>query len=137
MKTEIPTLKEVAQKANISIRTVSRVLNDSSLVNKKTKAIVLDAIKELNYKPNLVARSLKCRKSHCIGIVVDDLRSPFYGPIIKEIELIAYKNNYSIFICNSEFDHKIQERHMENLISRAVDGIIILRWKKILDIWKK
>lgn len=130
MKSLIPTLKEVADKANISIRTVSRVLNDSELVNKKTKVKVLKVIKELNYKPNLVARSLKCKKSHCIGIVVDDLRSPYYGPIIKEIELIAYKNNYSIFICNSEFDHKIQERHMENLISRAVDGIIITPLEK-------
>ncbi|MCL5985214.1 MAG: LacI family transcriptional regulator [Actinobacteria bacterium] len=119
------TLKDVAIKANTSIRTVSRVINSSNLVNSKTREKVLEVINELNYKPNIIARSLKSKSSKSIGVIVLDVYSPFFSPIIRAIESIARRNNYSVIICESQYDFEIEKQHLETLMNRMVDGIII------------
>ena len=106
------TLKEVAEEAKISLRTVSRVLGGSDLVSVKTKIKIFETIKKLNYTPNLIARSLKQKSSNCIGIIFDDLTSPCYGPIIYEIESIVDHYNYSIFLCNSNYNQDVIFHHL-------------------------
>lgn len=120
------TQKEVALEANASLKTISRVVNNSSLVNKETKEKILKIIEELNYRPNLVARSLKNKSSNCIGIVIDDISSPAYIHTIKELESIANYNNYSIFFCDSQYKPELAKKHLENLTNRMVEGIIII-----------
>ena len=83
------SIKDVAREAGVSIATVSRVLNDIDVVNEDTKKKVLDAIKKLGYRPNIVARSLKTQKTKTIGILVPDISSGFYPEIVRGAEDVA------------------------------------------------
>jgi LacI family transcriptional regulator len=83
------TIKDVAQRAEVSIQTVSIVLNRRVNVRPKTRSRVLKACEELNYTPNAVARSLVTRKSKTIGVIVTNIRNPIYGDIIATINEVA------------------------------------------------
>ena len=98
------SIKDVAREAGVSIATVSRVLNDIDVVNEDTKKKVLDAIKKLGYRPNIVARSLKTQKTKTIGILVPDISSGFYPEIVRGAEDVANIYDYNVILCNSDFD---------------------------------
>ena len=83
------SIKDVAREAGVSIATVSRVLNDIDVVNEDTKKKVLDAIKKLGYRPNIVARSLKTQRTKTVGILVPDISSGFYPEIVRGAEDVA------------------------------------------------
>ena len=120
------TIGQVAKKAGVSKATVSRVLNDSKPVSKDTRLKVLEAIKELNFKPNPAARSLVSKKSRTIGVVVTDIANLFVSVLVKGIEEIAHSSGYNIFICNS---HGSPEKEIDLLMmlkDKRVDGIIFL-----------
>ena len=98
------SIKDVAREAGVSIATVSRVLNDIDVVNEDTKKKVLDAIKKLGYRPNIVARSLKTQKTKTIGILVPDISSGFYPEIVRGAEDVANIYDYNVILCNSDFE---------------------------------
>ncbi len=91
----MPSIKDVAQAAGVSTATVSRVLANKSRVNAETRKRVLEAIEQLNYRPNLIARSLRVQKSAKIGLVVSDIRNPFFTAISRAVEDAAYEQGYS------------------------------------------
>ena len=120
------TIGQVAKRAGVSKATVSRVINNSKPVSERTKALVLEAIDELEFKPNPAARSLVSKKSRMIGVVVTDIANLFVSVLVKGIEQVAYEKGYNIFICNS---HGSPEKEMELLMmlkDKRVDGIIFL-----------
>lgn len=78
------SIKDVAKEANVSIATVSRVLNNIDVVNEDTKEKVLAAVDKLGYMPNIVARSLKTQKSRTIGIIIPDISNEFYPEVVRE-----------------------------------------------------
>lgn len=91
------SIKDVAREAGVSIATVSRVLNDIDVVNEDTKKKVLDAIKKLGYRPNIVARSLKTQRTKTIGILVPDISSGFYPEIVRGAEDVASIYDYNVY----------------------------------------
>lgn len=119
------TISDVAKRAGVSRSTVSRVLNNQlRYVREETQFAVLKAAKELGYRPNSVARSLKTKKSHCIGVITDDIDTPFLPSMLKGIEQYAFSQGYSALVCNSGYELEKQKDYIEMLIQRQIDGII-------------
>jgi len=120
-----PTIVDIAKETGLSIATVSKVINNvgNHQYSEKTKKIIEDAIKKLNYTPNLIARSLKNKKTHIIGFVVPEL-DEFYTEIFLGAQYKAQESGYSIFLCDTNYNKKLEEIHSSNLISKRVDGVI-------------
>lgn len=119
-------MNDIAQKAKVSIATVSRVLNNSGNVSETTRARVLKAVKELKYQPNRVAKRLRSKSgsSHMLGILIPDIQNPFYVDVLRGIEEVAYKQSYTLIICNYGQDEKKEKHYLETLRSEAIDGLI-------------
>lgn len=109
------SIKDVAREAGVSIATVSRVLNDIDVVNEDTKKKVLDAIKKLGYRPNIVARSLKTQRTKTVGILVPDISSGFYPKIVRGAEDVANIYDYNVILCNSDFDYDKEKDYLRVL----------------------
>lgn len=120
------SIKDVAREANVSIATVSRVLNDIDVVNEDTKKKVLDAIKKLGYRPNIVARSLKTQRTKTIGILVPDISSGFYPEIVRGAEDVSNIYDYNVILCNSDFDSEKEKEYLRVLSEKMVDGVIYM-----------
>lgn len=119
------TIKDIALKAGVSTATVSRVVNKSPLVKEVTKKKVLDMIKELNYQPDLIARSMVKKRTFSIGLIVGVLGNPFFAEtaeiIIKTIERFDF--HVSVYV-TEEKEEKMEE-YIDLLINRRVDGVLI------------
>lgn len=120
------TIKDVAKMAEVSISTVSRVINDSKPVSPEARRRVLKAIDELGYKPNEVARSLVTKKSNLIGIIVDDIGSSYVAQIIRGVEEVGRMYNYDLLLCSSYGDKESELRFAQLLMQKQVAGIIIV-----------
>lgn len=118
-------IKDIAKITGLSLATVSRVFNDSSLVSKKTREKVLKVSKELNYQPNLMAAALRSGKSKIIGVIVPELRNPFFSSIINGIEQKANEANYAIIIAQSHESKEKEIKAIKSFIQSKVDGILI------------
>lgn len=137
MKEKI-TIVEIAKLAEVSVATVSRIINNTGNVNEEKRKRVLELIDEYNYKPNLIAKALQSSKSNTVGFVVPHINSPFYAQIFYETELIAKEQGYTVMLCNSE-SNKLQESNILNtLISAKVRAIVFMGGRlDDLDIEKK
>lgn len=121
------TLLDIAKHANVSRTTVSMVLNNKDIsVSEETRNRILDAAKELNYIPNSLARSLSTKKSYTIGFVIPDIENPFFAEMAKAIETEAEKMGYSTILCNTFNRSEKEEEYIKLLISKLVDGVIIV-----------
>src|SRR5438105_8751027 len=96
-------LEQVALRARVSTATVSRVLNNASVVKTSTRARVMKAIEELKYHPNLHARSLAGGKSRTIGVIVSNMENPFFFDIYKTMEADAHARGYVVFMANTGY----------------------------------
>jgi LacI family transcriptional regulator, galactose operon repressor len=119
------TLIDVARYAGVSPRTVSNVVNDWPYVSDATRTKVQEAIRKVGYRPNQMARSLVTGQTKTIGVIIQDISNPFFGPAIKGCEDILYEHNYSLFLCNSNENEERERYYLDLLISRAVDAVII------------
>lgn len=131
------SIKDVAREAGVSIATVSRVLNDIDVVNEDTKKKVLDAIKKLGYRPNIVARSLKTQRTKTIGILIPDISSQFYPEIVRGAEDVSNIYDYNIILGNSDFDIQKEKEYLRVLKEKMVDGVIYMSsslQEEILDL---
>ncbi|MEQ8153982.1 MAG: LacI family DNA-binding transcriptional regulator [Clostridiaceae bacterium] len=120
------SIKDVAREAGVSIATVSRVLNDIDVVNEETKKKVVDAIKKLGYRPNIVARSLKTQRTKTIGILVPDISSQFYPEIVRGAEDVSNIYDYNVILCNSDFDGEKEKEYLRVLKEKMVDGVLYM-----------
>lgn len=120
------TIKDVAKLANVSVATVSRVINNADNVQEKTKEIVCDAIKKLNYSPNLLGRNLRRLETKKILVLINTMSNPFYSRIIKGIEEKAVPSGYTVMVCMTHGDVALEERYMQMLKTRLVDGAVFL-----------
>lgn len=116
---------DVAKKARVSVFTVSAVINKSDQVSSVLQRRVEAAIRQLNYRPNLLARSLAKQRTHTIGIVVPDIANPFFPLVVRGVEDIAQKAGYSTLLCNSDNQREKEEQYLELLLSKRVDGILL------------
>ncbi|SHK06853.1 transcriptional regulator, LacI family [Clostridium cavendishii DSM 21758] len=120
------SIKDVAKEAGVSIATVSRVLNDIDVVNEETKKKVLDAIKKLGYRPNIVARSLKTQRTRTVGILIPDISNQFYPEIVRGAEDVANIYDYNVMLCNSDFDPEKEKEYLRVLKEKMVDGVLYM-----------
>src|SRR5699024_10971150 len=134
----VTTIKNVAEKAKVSVATVSRVLNNKGYVKETTKKEVEKAIKELNYVPNSFARALYAKQSNIIGVLIPDITNPFFSELYTKIEFYAERENQQLFLFNSNYDIKKEKKLIKQLNSKLIDSAIIisenLTEKDLLDI---
>lgn len=118
------TLKDVAREAGVSVATVSHVVNGKARMGSEVKDRVLKVIAELGYQPNKAARSMKTGRSMTIGLVLPDLRFPYFPALAREIELVAASKDYSVVFANSYADGAQELKCVERMVQLGVDGII-------------
>ncbi|WP_420829639.1 LacI family DNA-binding transcriptional regulator [Crassaminicella indica] len=119
------TINDIAKEAGVSRATVSRVLNDSGYVKYETRQKVLKAIKELNYTPSAIARSLSTKKTNTIGVIVPEINDPFFGEVIKGISEVADEYNLNIILFNTDDNVEKELKALELLKEQRIQGIII------------
>ena len=125
------TIRDVAHKAEVSIATVSRVINSNRPVHPDIRARVLKAIEELDYRPNYLARGLRQRNSSMIGLIIPDNSNPFYAELARAIEDAGFAAGYSVILCNSDLSDKKQQAYFDVLLSLKVDGVIFVDIKDV------
>jgi len=118
------TIKDVANLSGFSISTVSHVINGTRYVEENTREKVLNAIKILDYRPNILARSLKGKGSSTIGVIISDIREGFFAEVIKAIESIASRRGYNVILCDSEDSTEKENFYIDILMRKGIDGLI-------------
>lgn len=119
------TIKDIADKSGVSLATVSRVLNDSGYVKEETRRKVLQTIKELNYTPSAIARSLTKKKTNVIGVVVPDINNPHFGELIKGISKIADEANLNMILCDTDESVEKELKALNLLRQQRIEGVIL------------
>ena len=119
------TLKMVAEKAEVSVNTASRAINNKPDINLETKKRVLQIAKELGYIRNAAAVALRTKKTGTIGVVIADNRNPFYAEVLNGMEEAARGKNYHIILANTQRDYKKEEEAINLLLAKRVDGLLI------------
>jgi LacI family transcriptional regulator len=121
------SIYDVARESGVSVFTVSAVVNKKAHVGTRLRERVEAAIRKLNYRPNLIARSLAKRQTHTIGMVVPDIGNPFFPMVVRGAEDAAQKHGYNLLLCNSDDILDKEERAVELLLSKRVDGILLTK----------
>lgn len=122
------TMKDIANYCDVSVATVSRVLNENYYVAPETKQRVLKAIRESNYSPNNVARSLKLNRTGMIGYITSDISNSYHITIAKAIEDVIRPNNYNLIVCSTNNDRDAEEKYLKLLAGRGVDALVLNTW---------
>lgn len=120
------TIKQVAERAGVSPATVSRVLNGDDRVSPSIRERVQLATRELNYRPNRVARSLRLRCTETIGVIVSDIENPHFTQAVRAIEDVAYRKGYRVILCNTDEMAEKQQAYLEVLAAEQVIGVILV-----------
>ncbi len=120
----VAKLTDVARLAGVSPTTVSRVINNKGYLSTETKSKVHDAMKELGYKPNNLARSLQGKSTKFIGLIFPNISNVFYAELIEDLENELFKEGYKTIICNSENDPEKEKEYIQLLTANQVDGIV-------------
>ncbi|GGF18894.1 LacI family transcriptional regulator [Halobacillus andaensis] len=123
---EMSTIRDVAKLAEVSVATVSRVLNGNGYVRSDTKERVAAAIKQLNYRPNDVARSLFKGRSKMIALFVPDIMNPFFPELARAVEDMTKQQGFTFVLCNTDDDLTKEMAYLDALKQKSVDGIIIV-----------
>ena len=121
-----PTMEDVAERANVSRALVSLVVNDSPQVSDEKRRAVLRAAQELGYRPNLMARNLAQQRTHTIGVLVDDLRNPFFGEVVDGIEAAATEHGLRVLILNGHRDSQRELAAVETFLQFRVEGMALV-----------
>jgi len=118
---------DIAERANVSPGTVSKILKGTYIGSSETKNRVLKIAKELGYTPNILASSLRSRRSKTIALIVPEITVPFFPELSRGVEDEARENDYNLILCNSNSDPVQEAKYLESLERRWVDGIIFCR----------
>lgn len=124
MKSKKVTIKDVAEKAGVSVATVSRALNGLGGIGEETRAHVLEICERMAYVPNTLASGLTMRHTHTLGIVMPDITSPFYAQLMVLLTSEAQQYGYQVLLCNSFRDYETEIDYFKLLIGNQVEGIL-------------
>lgn len=119
------TMQDVATRAGVSAKTVSRVFNDDPNVTEKTRAKVQAVMADMNYRPNMLARRFREGKDSAIGIAVPNIGDPFFATIIRTIEQLAMERGMFVFVTTLGQDPALEEQRVERLLRRNISGMVI------------
>ena len=123
----MPTMKDVAKKAGVSLGTVSNVLNHRDTVLPKNREKVLQAVAELGFRTNMAARTLKTRVSNNIALILPDICNPFYPELARGVEDAALRAGFTVFLCNNDRSIGKECAYIESLIQKNVSGMILVK----------
>jgi LacI family fructose operon transcriptional repressor len=118
-------IKDVAAAAGVSTATVSRVLSDHPHVRSEVRERVLAAVAELEYQPNLLARSFRAQQTNTIGLILSDIRNPFFAGISRAVEDIAYEHGMSVILCNTDENPEREALYLDLMRAEQVPGVIM------------
>jgi LacI family transcriptional regulator len=119
------TIKDVARESGVNISTVSRALNNGYGVNDQTREHVMAVAARLHYRPNRIARGLVTGRSHSLGLIVSDIRNPFFAEVARGAEDAARAGNCDLVLCNSDLDADKQMQYVQSLQEKRIDGIMM------------
>ncbi len=124
----MPTIRDVARAAGVSSATVSHVMNGSRQVSVETRAKVLQAIQDLRYRRDGIARSLRRTSTGTIGLIVSDITNPFFADLVRGLEDRVYAQgaHYTVVLCNTDEDLAKEKRYLDVLSERRVDGLVMV-----------
>lgn len=120
------TIRDVAKRAGVSTSTVSHVINQTRFVSENTRGRVLDAMRELEYKPNQLARSLRSRRTNTFGVLLPDSANPYFAAILAGIEAASFERGYNIIIGNANNDPQREYTYLDVLTSKQIDGMLLI-----------
>jgi LacI family transcriptional regulator len=118
------TIREVAEKAAVSLATVSRVINNVGYVSPDLRERVEQAMQSLNYQPSALARSLRRQETRAIGLLIPQLNQPFFAALASAIETLLFEADYRLLLCSAQEDTARERAYAEILIRQRVDGVI-------------
>lgn len=127
------TMKDVANRAGVTVTTVSRIINDRGYISDATRTKVHRVMKELDYQPNELARALSMRRTNIIGIIVPSLMDPYFCEVVNYLEYYASGAGYKVMICNSNNQKDKEQEYISMLKSNKVSGIVLSSWTKNLE----
>ena len=119
------TIEDIAREANVSIATVSRVINDSKAVSPKLRQRVMEVVERTHFKPNSFARGLATDKSNIIGVIVTDISNPVISTTIKGINSVCQKNGCIVMVCESDGSGKKEQKLLEQLEEQKASGVLL------------
>jgi LacI family transcriptional regulator len=123
------TISDIARVAGVASSTVSKALNGSPEVSEPTRVRVAEIAKRLDYRPNAIARSLKTRRTHTLGVITNDQDGLFTTAMVRGVAEVASEHRFGVFLCNS-YGGLVKEReHLELILDKQVDGIILTGYK--------
>ncbi len=132
------TIGDVAKMAKVSKTTVSRILNGNySHTTEETRNRVLKAIKELDYRPNALAKGLKSMRTNVIGIVLSNFKNPFWTTVLEGVEDTCRELGFNLMVCNSNEEPDVEEEYIREFQMRQVDGIIINPTVRNMELYQK
>ena len=120
------SMKEISEQAEVSIATVSRVINKNGRYSKETEERVLRVIAENNYQPNLIAKGLRVQSMKNVGILVPDIKNEFFTKLVYEIERNLFAAGYETFVCNTDEDEAIEKQHVQMMQMQKVCGLVFI-----------
>ncbi|HEY2930810.1 MAG TPA: LacI family DNA-binding transcriptional regulator [Acidobacteriota bacterium] len=120
------TIKQIAVLADVSTATVSHVLNKSANVSPKLQQRVMKVVRELNYHPNHLARSLRTRRSRTIGMLLPSITNPFFPTIVRGVEDVLRRAGYNLIVGNSDYDEQREEEYYHTFCEKRVDGLVLM-----------
>jgi LacI family transcriptional regulator len=128
-------MKDIARDLGVSVITISKVLRNHPDVGDETRERVLARVKELDYRPNLAARSLVTGRTYLVGLVVPDLLHPFFAEIAKSLSDVLRESGYYLIISSSEEDPNLEEQEINHLLARRLDTLIIASCRSNVDLF--
>jgi LacI family transcriptional regulator len=128
------TIAHVADRAGVSPTTVSHVLSGKRVVGAATRTTVMDAIRELGYRPNHVARNLRTRQSHMVAVVVPDITNPFYAVLTRGLADAVDGAGYGTYVCNTDGQHERERKFFQDVMDRGVDGIVFASGETVSEV---
>lgn len=132
-KTGAITIRDVSQLAGVSPATVSKVLNNSPEIAIQTRERVLAAVQKLDFRPNSIARSLRVRRTLTLGLITDDVEGLFTTSMMRGVAEAASARGFSVFLCNSYGQAAQEQKHLEVLLDKQVDGVILLSGYRVRE----
>lgn len=127
------TIYDVAKEANVSIATVSKVINNNGRISDKTRNKVKDVMEQLNYRPNILASALMGKQTKTIGLLIPDLANPFFSELARSIEDRGHDLGYNLVICNTDYENEKENQYLSLLKQKSVDGFILASGFENLD----
>ncbi|MFQ6066789.1 MAG: LacI family DNA-binding transcriptional regulator [bacterium] len=118
-------IKDVARLARVSPACVSLVLNDKPYVSQEAKQRICTAIKQLNYRPNIIARSLRKKKTTTVGLVLSDITNPFFPEVARGVEDRAREYGFNVVLCSTDADPSLERQYIDVLLAKQIDGLIL------------